>query len=197
VKDIKYATVWYRLIVPRPPKDFEVAWISIEPREPKGYLRTGPDTAVPAWFGASIALEKPRAAVMIEVFVGADLRPYVSELTIRANVQTPITTSVLRQILVDQLLREAMAKASVPAAEMEAWLATLPAAARAPGENPSFGRAEEDARRAAAIYAEAVAAGSRAPAAAVATVMNRSRSQAARYIRNARELGLLPTREGT
>ena len=174
----------YRSGVPRPPKDFEIAWVSIEPREPGGYLRTGPDTKVPALFGASFALEKPRAAVMIEVFVGADLRPYVAELTIRANVQTPITTSVLRQVLVDQLLREAMAKATV----------------RSPNSTPveearARGHGEEDARRAAEIYSEAVATGSKAPAVAVANVMNRSRAQAARYIRKARELGLLPARD--
>jgi hypothetical protein len=170
--------------VPRPPKDFEIAWVSIEPREPGGYLRTGPDTVVPALFGASFALEKPRAAVMIEVFVGADLRPYVAELTIRANVQTPITTSVLRRVLIDQLLREAMAKATV---HSRGDLTV--------GQERGRGHVEDDARRAAEIYSEAVASGSRAPAVAVANVMNRSRAQAARYIRRARELGLLPARE--
>jgi hypothetical protein len=50
---------------------------------------------------------------------------------------------------------------------------------------------EDDARLAAQIYSEAVAAGSRAPAVAVANALNRSRAQAARYIRRARELGLL------
>ena len=53
-------------------------------------------------------------------------------------------------------------------------------------------QADENARRAAQIYSDAVAAGNSAPAVAVAVIMDRSRSQVARYIRRARELELLP-----
>lgn len=195
----------YRLDVPRLPKNFQIAWVSIELLEPEGYLSTGPDTAVPSRFEAHFQLAKPEAAVTIEVFVGADLRPVVLELRIRSKVRTPITTSVLRQVLIDQLLREALNKATVPSAVREEWLASLPlggqpqsrktdAATRPAPSAPERlrGNADEDARTAAQIYAEAVAAGSRAPAVAVANTMNRSRAQVARYIRRAREMGLLP-----
>ncbi|WP_410662128.1 hypothetical protein [Amycolatopsis sp. lyj-84] len=179
--------------MPRQPKNFEIAWVSIEPRGEGGYLRTGPDTAVPTRFGASFALVVPNAAVQVEVFVGSDLRPRVMELTLRSNVQTPITTTVLRQVLVDQLLREALSKATVawadvPKAVREEAVGFAPPADEALREN-----AEEHARTAARIYSDAVTGGSKAPAMAVAHAMNRSRAQVARYIRKARELGLLPS----
>ncbi|TLW93552.1 hypothetical protein FFT09_09215 [Saccharomonospora piscinae] len=168
----------YRPGMPRQPKNFSIAWVSIEPLSPTGYLPTGPDTAVPTRFIASFALEQPQASVTIEVFVGADLRPVVVDLAIRANVKEPITTSVLRRVLVDQLLSRALAEAAVP---------------REPTDQPRHRRkVDQEAELAARIYLEAVATGSRAPTMAVAHTMNRSRAQASRYVRRARELGLLP-----
>lgn len=179
----------YRPDVPRAPKNFQIAWGTVEPLDDHpGYLRTGPDTAVPSRFEASFSLVTPPASVTLEVFVGADLRPRVAELAIRSNVQTPITTSVLRRVLVDQLLREALTLATVPAADQEKWITTRPQETRHPDE-------DENANIAATIYAEAVASGSRAPTKAVALSMGRSRAQAARYIRRARELGLIPAWE--
>lgn len=54
-------------------------------------------------------------------------------------------------------------------------------------------KVDEEAELVARIYLEAVATGSRAPTMAVAHTMNRSRVQASRYVRRARELGLPPT----
>jgi hypothetical protein len=190
--------------VPRPPKNFRVDWVSIDELSPRTYLSTGPDTAVPTLFRAYFQLSDPPAAVTIEVFVGADLGPVIVELKIRSNAKTPVTTSVLRQVLVDQLLREAMEAAVVPSSVRDEWLATLPpqaqphirAGAAAPppawAEQGAHSQADQDARTAAQIYSEAVAGGSKAPAVAVADAMRRSRPQVARYIRRARELGLLP-----
>jgi hypothetical protein len=194
----------YRPVVPRQPKNFRIDSVSIEHLEPEGYLSTGPDTAVPFRFEAHFLLGIPEATVAIEVFVGADLRPVVIDLSIRSKVRTPITTSVLRQVLVDQLLHAALNEATVPASVREEWLASLPpqfrpqtspaGTPREPTPSPeqrTRRHSEDDARLAAQIYSEAVAAGSRAPAVAVANALNRSRAQAARYIRRARELGLL------
>lgn len=189
----------YRPRVARPPKNFKIAWVSVERLEPSGYLETGPDTAVPSRFEATFALANPDATVTIEVFVGTDLRPVVLELSIRSKVRTPVTTSMLRNVLVDQLLQAALEKATVPASVRDEWLAELPSPAgqAARTTTPSAeervrGNAEEDARTAAHVYKEALASGSRAPAMAVAHTMNRSRAQVARYIRRARDMGLLP-----
>lgn len=173
----------------RQPKDFQIGWVSpVEPREPVSYMRTGPDTAIPMRFRASIALAVPDVAVAIEVFTGADLRPRIYELTVRSNVQRPITTSTLRQVLVDQLLRAAVKEAEIPVSSLPAGtvLGTPPV--------PATGKGDEDASTAARIYSEAVASGNPAPAMAVASVMGRSRAQVARYIRKARQLGFLPER---
>jgi len=188
--------------VARQPKNFSIAGVSVEPLEPSGYLPVGPDSAVPTRFEASLQLAQPEAAVTLEVFVGSDRRPVVIELTIRSKVRAPITTSMLRSVLVDQLVQAAIAEATVPASVRDEWLATLPPGLANPVDaawmssaapvSSARGNAEEDARTAARIYQEALATGSRAPAVAVANTMHRSRAQVARYIRRARELGLLP-----
>jgi hypothetical protein len=187
--------------VPRLPKNFQIAWVSIDELAPRGYLSTGPNTAIPNRFQANFQLANPPAAVILEVFVEADLRPVATSVKVQANTKTPVTTSVMRQILIDQLVQRAVEEATVPASAREQWLATLPPGVARPTDRsdaaPSADQrtrtqADDDARRAALIYSEAVARGNRAPAVAVATVMNRSRTQVARYIRRARELGILP-----
>ncbi|MDX3662285.1 hypothetical protein PV646_33700 [Streptomyces sp. ID05-26A] len=187
--------------MPRLPKNFQIAWVSIDELAPGGYLSTGPNTAIPNRFQANFQLESPPAAVALEVFVGTDLRPVAISVKVQASTKTPVTTSVMRQILIDQLVQRAVEEATVPASKREQWLATLPPGAVQPTDRsdaaPSADQrtrtqADDDARRAALIYAEAVSRGNRAPAVAVANVMNRSRTQVARYIRRARELGILP-----
>lgn len=179
--------------MPRAPKNLRVDSVTIERLSPEAYLPAGPDNAVPVSFEAYFQLGEPPAAVRIEVFVTPGLGPVVLELGIRSNTAMPVTTSVLRQVPVDQLLREAMAAAVVPVSVREEWLATLPPGmtAMAP-ESGAQTQADLDAHTAAQIYAEAVASGSRAPAVVVGNTMGRSRAQAARYLRRARELGLLP-----
>jgi hypothetical protein len=191
--------------VPRPPKNFRIDSVSVEPIEPKGYLPTGPDSAVPSRFEAHFALGAPELSVTIEVFVGADLGPVVLDIAIRAKAHTPITTSILRQVLVDQLLQRAVGEATVPSTVREEWLSSLPAAVRAMAQRDDSTREttltadertrlqfDEDAQTAAEIWSAAVASGSRRPGMDVAEGMNRSRAQAARYIRRARALHLLP-----
>jgi hypothetical protein len=195
----------YRPSVPRPPKLFRIDSVTIEPLPPKGYLPTGPGTAVPSRFEAHFVVGAPEASVTIEVSVGADIRPVVVDMAIHAKVSTPITTSMLRQVLVEQLLQRAMTEATVPVEVRTEWLATLPGSvqdsARQAGSPPepmltaaerARAQFDADARTAARVYQEALAAGSPAPTMAVAHTMSRSRAQASRYIRRARELDLLP-----
>lgn len=187
--------------MPRLPKNFQIDFVEIEQLEPRGYLPAGQDSAVPVHFQANFQLGAPPASVKIRVVVGAE-GPAIQQLTIGTNVRTPITTSVLRQVLVDHLLREAMNAALVPGSVREEWLDTFPpgvlperrkvVAPAPPKEERLRNLADQDAQTAAQIYSEAAAAGSKAPAVAVAQAMNRSRAQVARYIRRARELGLLP-----
>ncbi len=200
----------YRPSVPRVPKNFRIDSVAIEPVPPKGYLATGPDSAIPSRFEAHFALGLPEASVTIEVFVHPDLGPVVLDIAIRTKADAPITTSLLRQILVDQLLQRAVREATVPAAVRAEWLESLPApfrdaaqstdTSREPtltAEERTRNRFDDDARIAAQLYQEAVVAGRRGPTLAVAQAMNRSRAQAARYIRRARQLNLLPQPEST
>jgi hypothetical protein len=198
----------YRPDVPRPPKNFRIDSVSVDPIEPKGYIPTGPNTAVPSRFEAHLVLGTPELTVTIEVFVAGDLGPVVLDIAIRAKAHTPITTSTLRQVLVDQLLQRAVEEATVPAAVREEWLASLPPAVQAMAQqSETSGEAtltadertrhqfDQDAQTAAKIWSEAMASGSKRPGMAVAEGMNRSRAQAARYIRRARALNLLPPTE--
>jgi hypothetical protein len=198
----------YRPDVPRPTKHFLIDSVSVDPIEPKGYLSTGPTTAVPSRFEAHFVLGTPELSVTIEVFVGADLGPVVLDIAIRAKAHTPITTSTLRQVLIEQLLQRAVDEATVPAAFREEWLASLPVAAQAmtqrsdstqeatlTGDERARRQFNKDAQTAAELWKAAVAAGSRRPGMAVAEQMNRSRTQVSRYIRRARALNLLPSIE--
>jgi hypothetical protein len=189
----------YRSAVPRLPKNFRIESVTIETMEPRGYLPTGPDTAVPTLFQARFLLGEPQSMVTLGVMVGAE-GPVIVNLNIKASATLPVTPTSLRQMQLDLLLREAMSAAAVPASVRDEWLASLPPGV-VPERNefpaPSVGQrvqsqADHDAHMAAKIYSEAVAAGSKAPAVAVSEAMSRSRAQVARYIRRARELGLLP-----
>jgi hypothetical protein len=195
----------YRPSVPRPPKNFKIDSVSIEPVSPRGYLPTGPDSAVPSRFEAHFTLGLPEASVTIEVLVHPDLGPVVLEIAVRTRAEAPVTTTLLRQVLVDQLLQRAVQEATVPAAVRAEWIASLPASARDAAQLADGPRDEiltadqrarvqfdQDASLAAQVYQEALAAGNRATTITVARAMNRSRAQAARYIRRAREMHLLP-----
>ena len=186
---IPHAARSYRRTVARQPKDFKIAWVSyVEPLKPVVYVRTGRDTAIPTRFRSTVTLAEPEMAVTIEVFTGADLQPRIYEMTLRTNVQRPINSSRLRQVLVDQMMKAVMKEAEVPVDSLP------PDAVKGIEYIPATGNAEEDASIAARIYRDAVNSGNPAPAQAVASAMGRSRAQVARYIRRARELGFLTER---
>lgn len=199
----------YRQGVPRPPTNFKISSVFVQRDQQRDGASSGPvpisaTAAVPPRFRALIALERPKLAVTLDVVLTTPgNRPVVVALSMEANTQTPITTSALRGVLVDQLLAAAMAEASEtivrapeqhPAAfrteDGQTWFGPMPF------EGALADKANRRAADAALIYEAATAVANRAPAVAVATEMGVSRAQAARYIRRARELGLLPPLPG-
>lgn len=193
--------------VPREPKDFTIDQVLVQRHERSGLIRTGPETAVPTRFSASVVLTQPELTVWMDVRVDqAGTRPRLIDLRLTTDIRAAITTSTLRRVLVDQLLQAALDRATVA---VEGHPEIHPDAFRAEGEptdhawvspppRPSSrGRATPDdrAREAARIYSEAVIGGSRAPGVAVANAMGYSRAQVARYIRRARDLRMLPPLE--
>jgi hypothetical protein len=186
----------YHFKVPRLPKNFAIGSVVVEPAPGHRLLSTGGNKAVPSDFKAHVKVVSPAVTVTITMCVQPETGPVVEELCVRAKPAAPVSTSVMRQILVDQLVAAAMREAV-----MDWPLDAVLAAAVGPREEGRLRvrqQAEADSRTAARIYSAAVAAGNKAPAVAVADAMNRSRSQVARYIRSARELGLLPPlRRGT
>lgn len=193
--------------MPREPKDSTISAVRIEETRQAGLIRTGRDTAVPSRFGATIKLQQPELTVWLDVIVAqAGTRPRVVQLQVHVDARASVTTSIMRRVLVDQLLNAAMSAATIriegrpqlhqdgfsaPAdPDGQAWVSPPPRSV-AHGDAELRARATEAAR----IYSDAVAGGSRAPAVAVANEMGYSRAQVARYIRRARELGLLPPLE--
>jgi hypothetical protein len=189
----------YRRGVARQPVDFEIGSVRIA-TDTVARVRISPTEAVPKTFIASIRLERPKLDVEISVWVvQPGNRPVVRELSVKANTATPVTTTTLRRVLVDPLLRAAVQAATVPV--------TLrpdahPLAFQVPGQEgtayvgpppPRTDRGRRDtadanAETAARIYKEAVMLGSRTPAKDVVAAMAPvSRAQVARYLRRARE----------
>lgn len=190
--------------VPREPKSFKIKAVVVQRHERTGIIRTGPDTAVPKRFVAVVALERPLLTVRMDVLVDqAGTRPRLVELHLQTDIRASITTSTLRQVLIDQLLQAVMEEATlrvvaqpevhphafgvVGEPENQGWVSPPPRP-HGRGHNTP----DDQVREAARIYSEAVTRGSRAPGVAVAEAMGYSRAQVARYIRRARELGLLP-----
>lgn len=180
--------------VAQPPKSFRIGSLSVRTSERTGYVRTSATAAVPAKFTAVVLLEQPALEVELSVLVEEGGFPRAESLLIRATNKVALNSTTLRQVLLDQLLRAAIAEASVPAIdradiapgafqleggnEKTAWLGA------APGTT-------ERVQLVADIYNRSVAAGSRAPTQAVAETVGISRPQASRYIKTARELGLI------
>jgi hypothetical protein len=193
----------YLRVVARESEGFKIEQVVVQRHERSGLIRTGPGTAVPTRFIALIDLGQPKLTVSMDVIVDqAGTRPRLVELSLQTDLWTSITTSALRRVLVDQLLQAALDRATVPVTgapevhpgafkaqgELDsAWVSPPP---RPPGRGS--GTPDDRAQEAARIYSDAVTRGSRAPGVAVANTMGYSRAQVARYIRRARELGLLP-----
>jgi hypothetical protein len=183
--------------MPQRPKVFRIARIHIQVAGRPAPVRTGPKTAAPAKFTAWAELRTPDVLVALTIVLEMGAVPVIEELVIQPGPKkTPVTGTVLRGILLDQIVPAAIAAAGEPVTgrpdiapgayqfdgmpdEGQAWVSAAPGA-------------DERVQRVAQIYREALSAGSRAPAAAAAEEMKLSRAQIARYVRRAREAGLIP-----
>lgn len=188
----------------REPKDVEVATCFVTPDRNAGWVRTGDEnTAVPTRMRALLHLVEPRVEVHLVITVSPGGRALVRDFAVTpTDVNIPVTTSLLRRIPLDFLLRTALDRVAREAMgrpdiqrdafqlkgdpEHLAWVSPQP---------PPSGRGREVPRervvRAAEAYKQALARGSKSPAEDVAAVMGYSRATAARDLRTARELGLL------
>lgn len=182
--------------MPQRPKNFRIARLEVTPASPSpARVRTGPDAAAPARFTAAVQLAAPDLHVDVDILVTPGGLPAVQRLTVWASPTTALTSSSLRQVLLDPVVRAAVAAASEPTAERPDL---MPGAFQVEGdpEGQAWVSAPAGAdgrvRQVARLYNEALSAGSKAPALDVSETVHISRSQAARYIRKARELGLIP-----
>ncbi|TKA11730.1 hypothetical protein [Actinacidiphila oryziradicis] len=191
----------------RQPKDVKIAGAFVTPGERAAWVRTSDDTAVPSNIQALLHLDEPPVAVQMVITVDAGARAIIREFAVSPRERdVPISTSLLRRIPVDYLLRVALDRASVSVKrrpdihegafqlrgdpEHQAWVSPAP---------PKPGRGHEASadrvQQAADVYKQALASGSRSPGMEVATAMGYSRATAARDIRLARERGLLAAAE--
>lgn len=181
-------------LVPQRPRNFDISHVSVESAERTAMIRTGPGVAAPQRFTAYVDLASPALRLRLTVVVSPGGLPVVETMKIWGSSQTPLTSGTLRKILMDPIVRAAIAEASVPATdrpdiapgafqveghEHEAWIGA-PAGAT------------DRVRQIARLYNEALTAGSRAPSLEAAEAVHISRAQAARYVRKARELDLIP-----
>lgn len=206
----------YRLAMPRAPKDFTVTSVQIQ-RASSFPRLIAEGVAAPDRFEAEIEVAELPFSVIVTVMIGFGGEALAKRVEAVAPEDGSVTTSALRKVLVDQLVKAAVSEAAFEVKMQPRGAGGISSGSSADaafvvdGPDPFGGpgpvtymqpdalpltgrqqRQDERARRAAAIFSEAVASGSRAPSDAVAREMGYSRSQAARYIKHARELGLLP-----
>lgn len=194
----------YRCDVAEPSPPVEITGRFVKPRDDSGWARTGEETAVPTRIEATVYLADPLVRVDMLVNVDWSARATVHQLTVVTDSpQTPVTTRMLRRIPIDYLLRFVLEESTVKARPRTD---ISPRAFQVPGDPdthawvsggpPTPGRGkntpEDRVARAAEIYKQALAGGSRAPGEVVATQIGYSRATAARDIRAARRRGLLP-----
>lgn len=169
----------------RPPKNTDLVLHRIRPGFEPRLVRTGPTTGAPDLIVADYYLEDGTLAVeaMVAVAEGGQARLVHMEVSPGPRAHGPhlpaITTSMLRRILVDQIVKTAVAEATVDMPPEEP-------------ERVSRTTVADQAETAAKHYLEATRTGSRAPTEAVALAMGVSRAQASRYVRAARDQGLIP-----
>lgn len=194
----------YREHVSQQSDDLQVRAIYPFPDKRSMWVRTGPDSAVPSKFDVQIHLAAPELTVFMTVVVGPGGRALVREFGISPkDLEATVTTRMLRKIPLDRLLRAALDSVSQQATGRPD---VHPSAFQVPGDpedqawvspEPDQGRGREVSRdrvaRAAEIYLQALAAGSRKPAEVVAEKLHYSRATAARDIRAARKRGLIPS----
>lgn len=207
----------YNRRMPREPKAGNFVIKTIRPTELGSvpFVPVDADHVVPARFSLIFELSEPPLVVRITI-VMEGTKPSVRHLEItRGHLEYgedpsvtrvveddgAITTTVLRQVLIDQLVRAALEKVRWPkklvSETRQTILTRLPAEVAEEAyrilESSAPGRPATKTRiaQAADAYKKAVAAGSKAPQKEVALAMGFSTSQVSRYLKSARENGLL------
>lgn len=173
----------------RQPTDYDVDVARVSPHHGATVVRTGPTAGAPAAFSTTVYVDQGKISVIAVIVVRPGGQASMVEATIQSGPATgsmtgPLTTSAFRRILVDQIVKAALAEATVemPPDEAEGT----------PTGDRVAAAASVRATRAAHLYLAAQAAGSRAPVEEVAAEMAVSRRQASRYLRAARAGGMLP-----
>lgn len=174
----------------QPTGDYDVDVVRVSPHHYAPLVRTGTTTGAPGTFSTTCYVDEGRLAVIGVITVIPGGQAVMVEMTVHggpatATTTAPVTTSSLRRILVDQIVRAAVTEATV---DMPPDDVGDPSTLGERMESASQARAAEAAKH----YLAAQASGSSAPTLAVAAEMDVSRSQASRYVRAARDAGLLP-----
>lgn len=194
----------YREAVNENSTEMQIRAIYVYPDKNATWIRTGPDTAVPSIFEAQLHVSEPELTINMKIMVGPGGRILIREFGLSPkDLGSTITARLLRKVPVDRLSRAALDHVSlkvVPRPDIHSsafQLESDPPDQAWVSPEPIRGRGREVAPdrvgRAAQIYLEALAAGSRKPAEVVAEQLHYSRATAARDIRAARERGLLPS----
>lgn len=157
----------------RAPKDFKVTVESVQTAPERGMVRTGASTAIASDVQAVVVInDRWRATLNIRVALGG--KPALVEMALASLWdEDALTTTTMRRVLVDQILAAVVAAAETPVGRQTSLIS------------------ESRPAQAAEIYQMALASGSRAPHLAVARTIGVSSAQASRYIRQARDNGLL------
>lgn len=199
------------------PPSLRVARIQTEPHDRAGWVRAGPDHAIPTRFTGWAFLDDPQCLVRLEVIIDRETRtPVVRELLVERREQSPvgppITASLIRRVALDELLRRLLADVQerIVPVEQEGYTGVFQLArdAEAGGTEAWGGRAlapatgrgrwttDEKLRLVADVYRAAVAAG-KPPTQAVADQLHYKRAHAGRLVLQARRAGYLgPTIKG-
>jgi hypothetical protein len=192
-------TLPYLLDMARKPATFEIRSVTVTPGPRAAMVRYGPTGALPSSFAAVVDVHTPDLLVTLSiVYIGH--QPRVTGLVVEVDPRRTITTSLLRQVLIDPMLHAAIAAALQP---LEEHPEVQEGAYRVAGDEEGTYRvsrarrrgtpgSDEQARQAAEIYKTAIAMGSGSPTLDVAKEMSYGRSQASRLIRAARNAGYLP-----
>jgi hypothetical protein len=175
--------------------------VTAQPDERAAWIRSGWDRAIPSRFYASTKVDG--FSVDLTAVVGSR-GPGAIEVTVEqrdGGGGPPVTLAVLRKVTVDQIIRAAVEKVSLPAASAEMETG-IPGTFRVKGIDAIYGGAGSPApgrgrdtpaarlARVAEIYRAALSA-RRPPVKAVAEELPCSRSTAGRLVGLARKAGLL------
>jgi hypothetical protein len=177
-------------------------WVNVTTHEGSGWIRTGPSTAIPSVFLATVDDPAQPFICNLEVRTRAGRRPEVVRLDLEIrNLADPggISTEGLRQVQVAKALTLALTKATQRVSDEGDGLFRLPGDPTGTSwggdhvARPVRGApvTEEFLQLVAHTYRSAVASGSRSPVGDLGRELGGSRSTAGRWVVQARKAGFL------